>query len=1049
PSTKSNITSKMSGFNQQGNGPRHAAIERVAGMNLDGASDRGSASGSPSRGSHHSRSGSNAGSQSGSQAGEGSRSRSGSTASGPGKQQSPFPPGTGVDPARMGGDGREPLTDEQLIGKRIDLPAEAYKKFDGSFTQFAKRPGFSTDGKGIQVQVNIFPVTKWPTGDIVQYDVNVSPNEKDSRALVRKVWESAPVQAALKKTGSKWLFDGHKIACALRSTAKFPRGEERIAVDLDRLAGKEPRPGKTGVYYIQIRQAASIRMQVLQDYLHRKCDWDKSVLQCMNFLDHLLRQYPGETQISIKRNFYSKQDNPMRLDSYTDVRKGTYSAFRLSETNNSSKGSGLAVNVDVANTAFWNNMGTLADTARAMLSNPQAQNEKQLIPWPKMAEILRPVQARDRNGNIVWQQSEPFQKLRRLAKLKISVNHRGKDQSDKVYTIKRIVFEQNMANWGADAQHFTFQRKNKDGKLDPPITIHNYFMQKYKARLQYPDLPLIETMRDGVYPMEACRLQPFQRYTYKLDPEQTSKMIKFAVTRPIQRSAAIKNCVTGLHWESDPYFKQYGLQIAQQMLITPARLLQNPEVHFAGSKINPGMTGRWDLRGKKFLEPNPVPIQSWAFIGVGSNDGYTVQEDALKNFAQTFKRTYGQHGGVIKKDPFVKVYPFNVPYPQMCEQAYKECGQHFKATPQVIFFVVSTRNSLVYERIKKNMDCRFCTVSQVMLADHVRKANPQYCGNVAMKVNAKLGGVTCRAAPMGVTSPMPYYSVPTMIIGLDVSHAAPGSGRPSMAAMTVSTDKTATRYAASVQTNGYRDEIVDGINMRFLLARLLKYWINTNKCHPKHIYFFRDGVAEGQFGQVIDKEIKEIKRIFRDAGCEIPRVTVMIATKRHHIRFFPNPQDKGSADKNANPLPGTVVEHDATHPFHWDFYLSSHVAIQGTARPVHYQVILDEANCNPNDLQRMLYHHCYQYQRSTTPVSLHPAVYYSHLASVRAASHEDIAASQKELPSGKAGFPLAKAPSTVYGSGGQNREAPPLLAMENPIADKVNIAHINTTMWYV
>ncbi|KAK8041405.1 hypothetical protein PG994_014412 [Apiospora phragmitis] len=1003
----------MSGFHRQGNGPRNPNIERVAGMNLDGASDRGSASGSPSRGSHHSRSGSNAGSQAGSQATEGSRSRSGSTAaSGPGQQQSPFPPGTGRDPARM----MAPLSDEQVIGKRIDLPAEAYKKDNDSFTQFAKRPGFSTDGKGIQVQVNIFPVTKWPTGDIVQYDVNVSPNQLDSRALVRKVWESTPVQAWLKKTGSKWLFDGHKLAW--------------LAVDLDRLAGKEPRPGKTGVYYIQIRRATQIRMQVLQDYLHRKCDWDKSVLQCMNFLDHLLRQYPSENMISIKRNFYNKQDNPMRLDSYTDVRKGTYSAFRLGETSNASKGTGLGVNLDVANTAFWNTMGTLADTARAMLSNPQAQNEKQLLPWPKMAEVLRPVQSRDKNGNIVWQQSEPFQKLRRLAKLKILVNHRGKDQSDKTYTIKRIIFEQNMGNWGADAQHYTFKKKLKDGTYEDPITIHNYFMQKYKARLQFPDLPLIETMRDGVYPMEACRLKAFQRYTYKLDPEQTSKMIKFAVTRPKERSAAINNCMKGLHWESDPYFKQYGLQLGNQMLVTSARLLQNPEVHFGGSKINPGVTGRWDLRGKKFLESNPVPIQSWAFIGVGSNDGFTVQEDALRNFAQTFKRAYSQHGGIIKKDPFVKVYPFNVPYPQMCEKAYQQ-------------------NSLVYERIKKNMDCRFCTVSQVMLADHVRKANLQYCGNVAMKVNAKLGGVTCRAAPMGSSSQMPYYSVPTIIIGLDVSHAAPGSGKASMAAMTVSTDKTATRYAASVQTNGYRTEIVGSINMHFLLGRLLKYWITTNKCHPKHVYFFRDGVAEGQFGQVIDGEVKEIKRVFRDAKCEIPRVTAMIATKRHHIRFFPNPNDKASADKNANPLPGTVVEHDATHPFHWDFYLASHVAIQGTARPVHYQVILDEANCNPNDLQRMLYHHCYQYQRSTTPVSLHPAVYYSHLASVRAAAHEDIAASQKELPSGKAGFPLAKAPSTVYGSGGLNREAPPLLEMQNPVADKANIAHINTTMWYI
>lgn len=35
--------------------------------------------------------------------------------------------------------------------------------------------------------------------------------------------------------------------------------------------------------------------------------------------------------IAIKRNFYNRQDNPMRLDTYTDVRKGTYSAFRLGE----------------------------------------------------------------------------------------------------------------------------------------------------------------------------------------------------------------------------------------------------------------------------------------------------------------------------------------------------------------------------------------------------------------------------------------------------------------------------------------------------------------------------------------------------------------------------------------------------------------------------------------------------------------------------------------------------------------------------------------------
>lgn len=56
--------------------------------------------------------------------------------------------------------------------------------------------------------------------------------------------------------------------------------------------------------------------------------------------------------------------------------------------------------------------------------------------------------------------------------------------------------------------------------------------------------------------------------------------------------------------------------------------------------------------------------------------------------------------------------------------------------------------------------------------------------------------------------------------------------------------------------------------------------------------------------------------------------------------------------------------------FEYDFYLCAHSAIQGTARPVHYHVILDEAGVPPNEFQRMVYQMSYQYMRSTTPVSL-------------------------------------------------------------------------------
>ncbi|KAH6653826.1 Piwi domain-containing protein [Truncatella angustata] len=1022
-------------------------------MNFDGASDRKSPAGSSHQSSQRgSISGSQAGgSQRGAAPSSPARSRSGSNAGGsqpgspPTSGTGPFHKGTGVDPAFDPMDpksSRPQLSEAELIGKRVDLPAEAFRT-PGSGSMFAKRPGYNTTGKPIQVQLNLFNVTNLPVGDIQQYDINVTPNPSDSRALVMKVWHSKAMQNWASSTGGMWLYDGHKLAWCNKS---IPKGEARISVDLDKESGKT-QVGRNGVFYVTIRATTVIRMQMLKAYLKQTVDWDTHILQCMNFLDHLMRQWPSERMVIIKRNFYSKDGIEQRIDEMIGVRKGIYSAFRLCENDTNSPSIGLSLNVDVANTAFWSGGQSIANIAQYLCASPATRKNDVPLAFGKLADFLRPKKELDRRGNTVFNQSDHFKLLRRLLRLKFHVTHRGKMENPRIYTVKRIIFEQKYGAQGADSFAVTFMRKDREtGKEEGPIRIYDHWIQKY-GRLGYPDLPLIETEKNGVFPMEVCKLIDFQRYAYKLDPDQTSTMIKIAVNRPKQRKVEIKHGVEQLRWDHDPYFREYGVRVENTMCITKARLLKNPEVHFGGgAKINPGVAGRWDLRGKRFIEPNPKPLVSWGFIGCGTNDGHAVEKDALKAFAQSFVRIYRGHGGVIKNDPFVECYPYNVSYPDMCTRAHEEIGKFGKATPQIIFFITSTRNSLVYERIKKNMDCRICLVSQNMLADHVKKNNNQYCSNVAMKVNAKLGGATCRALPVGAQPQ--FFNGPTMILGMDVSHGSPGSGAPSKAALTMSIDKTATKYCGNVQTNGYRTEIVTGITMHFLFERLMRYWVRMNGCPPKHVYYFRDGVSEGEFAHVIDHEVKELKRIFRDASFDVPRFTVIIATKRHHIRFFPKPGDMTSGDKNENPLPGTLVERDATHPFHFDFYLASHVAIQGTARPVHYSVILDEAQVKPDKLQDMIYQQCYQYMRSTTPVSLHPAVYYAHLASQRAASHEDVAASNREMPSGKAGFPLGKASSTASGAKPPT-EAPLLISMDHQSANRSSVQHLNTTMWYI
>ncbi|OTB02018.1 hypothetical protein M426DRAFT_25033 [Hypoxylon sp. CI-4A] len=949
-----------------------------------------------------------------------------------------------VDPARD----RPKLTPTELIGKRVDLPADAYNLGKGD-ARFSRRPGFVSDGKAIKVQLNLFPVVNWLDRDIYQYDVVVAPNPKESSALVKKVWNTKTVTAELKKKGGMWLCDGNKLAW---SSQKIDLSEMRITVDLDSLLEKPEaahpdvakRITSESVYYLKLTHTVKVRLGYLKSYLQGQISWDSHVLACMNFFDHCLRQWPSENWLTIKRNIYDPNAKLSFLANDLVVNQGIYCAPRLSE-NIGRKGTGLTINVDRCFTAFWPGDEFLSDIALHICQSQkdewQGWTLNQLSSNLQHKEVM---DQKSKSRHVV--PSDAFLLLRRMAKLKFTVVNRTGERP-KIYTVKRIVFEPSHGTKGSTAMTVTFDKKMPD-ETTRKISVYDHYYERYNFKLRWPKLPILETTRGQLFPMEMCKSISHQRYPYKLNPAQTSDMIKVAVSRPPKRSADIMEGVNQLKWREDPYLKAFGITIDPHMVVSDARLLQNPEVAFANGKINPGTTGRWDLRGKKFLEPNSIEMTSWGIFGCGDDRGSCRQAE-LENFGRTFSQIYRNHGGRISKPPIIEVIPWSVgDYSKVCEHAMKRV-QNASGLPQIIFFVLPTKNQLAYERIKKNMDCRFNIVSQCLQAAHVRKAQGQYASNVAMKVNSKLGGVTCRVPhPIQKDAARPtFWSKPTLMIGLDVSHGAPGSQQPSMAALTMSMDKNATRFAASCQTNGYRREVAEADCMHSLLPKLIKTWMNSNKTAPHHVYYLRDGVSEGQFQAVIDTEVLEMKRIFRDAGCANVKFTVIIATKRHHVRFFPKPNDRVTTDRNGNSFPGTLVERDATHPQHFDFYLCSHAAIQGTARPVHYQVILDEEGVKPNDLVKMIYQQCYQYCRSTTPVSLHPAVYYSHLASNRARSHESLASDQQILGYGKPGFPYGKESSEIYS--GSKDQAPPLIAMDDGGTNRQKVQFINTTMWYV
>ncbi|KAI5284276.1 hypothetical protein KEM54_001460 [Ascosphaera aggregata] len=877
----------------------------------------------------------------------------------------------------------------------LSTPADA-KPMEKYFQpmNLAARKGFNTTGSEHTISVNLYPIIQYPTKNVYQYNVLIG-NGDEKRIINDKVWRSKARKAL---TGPQFIFDGKRLAWSLRSI----QGEKTIDVDLDLEEGRTQSTGKN-VFRLAVRQTKTVNLAVVMDYVKGNTSFNKDALEGLNFLDHLIREYPSSIFLAIKRSYFSDQMPQRDIGGGAVAYKGIYQAIKVVHPGR------LSLNIDVSNTCFWAKW-----SLHALIKEYFNIND-----FPKLTAELRPED--DKRGR---KASPKFNQLnQRLTKLRVKADYKGCPCPDKEWTVKRYI--------NASAREWSFDLKDKATGATRKITIANYFKEKYNYHLQYADLPLVEMTKKGViYPMEVLFITTNQRYPYKLGDLQTSAMIKFAVSPPADRRKAVEMSKKELDHDKDPVLKAFGMKISSQMIKTKVRLLPNPDIMFGkNEKINPRTFGRWDLKGKKFYAVNTAcPLDSW---GVGIFKGYrSPNRQQVEAFVDAFARSYGQHGGDVRVKPFIAEIG-----PDAADGVYKlfnQTGNAFRKQPKLLLFIVTSRDSFHYLRIKKSCDCRFGVPSQVMQAAQVTKCNPQYISNVLTKVNAKLGGATARAIGRGTPNLKPY----TMFIGADVSHSSPGSAAPSMAAMTMSYDTYGAKYLAGVQTNGQHVEMITEANIRNILGPLIREWMmNVGSGRvPEYLYYFRDGVSEGQFEQVLKQEVPHIRELLKSLNQNREwhgKLTVVVASKRHHIRAFPDNGDR-CADRKGNPLPGLLIERDITDPHGWDFYLYSHAAIQGTSRPVHYHVLLDEMNHKPADLENMVYDHSYQYVRSTTAVSLHPAVYYAHLASNRARAHENVTASSGPT----SGATIPQGPSPV------GNEVAPLMPI-NPSA------RLQFSMWYI
>ncbi|RAR09531.1 Piwi-domain-containing protein [Stemphylium lycopersici] len=884
-------------------------------------------------------------------------------------------------------------------------------------------------GKAVGITLNTFNVDKAPSTVVHQYDAShIAPLplhftgdaiDYTKRVLLKKIWNSRGVKTALGEPNNLWVWDTNKLAW---SGKRLDRDDTRITVDLDEEEGRPTKPGARGnKHTIHVRWTRQVDFIGLNAFLNGQAAWSSQCIDTINFLDHVMREWPSQQYTQIKKSFFQRGEQRFDLGGGVEAFKGVFASLRPVLDNKFNKS--LSVNVDVANGTFWRTQELTRAIGQVFNCTP-----------PQFASMFK-------NAVRDWRASNLKKDLRKFKRVGVSTTHTKEPTQ---WTIDEFVDK--------DASQATFPNPDDRSKK---ISVAVYFKQKYNITVMagVPVVRMTKKIRkEPVYmPIDVLKIDSNQRYTTKLSDTQTSNMIRFAVTLPKDRWAAVQQGIRLLNWANDPYLRHYGLKVNPNAAKVEARVLPSPTVHFgAGSKeatIKPAdmIQGRWRLDGRKFVINNKDrPIKAWGICCIQGRGSPPPQ--AVEAFVQKFVQVYESHGGLVAAHPQHGKKPWMGPGNladggEMVQKVWNQTGNKYSTPPNLLLFIVNDRNVDVYRRIKKSCDIRFGVASQVLQAKHVMSASPQYISNVCMKVNAKLGGCTSVAKSQLIPKIAPKSaSIPTMVVGADVSHPAPGAGSgeaASFAAITVSADVHFARYWAEVQTNGNRVEMVTTSNINDHFGSMARNWmqkIGQGKA-PQRVLYIRDGVSEGQYAAVLEEEVRDMKECFKKLGCkDLPKFTVVIAGKRHHIRFFP---DAGKGDRNNNPLPGTLVESGCTHPFEFDFYLCSHVAIKGTARPIHYQCILNEGEWLSAELQQFIFEHSYHYVRSTTPVSLHPAVYYAHLAADRSRAHLN----DNPVSSGKKESKAAEQQSST-GSSKQNIDIAPLMPMQNARG-------LKDVMWYI
>ncbi|KAL7951866.1 ribonuclease H-like domain-containing protein [Trichoderma barbatum] len=528
------------------------------------------------------------------------------------------------------------------------------------------------------------------------------------------------------------------------------------------------------------------------------------------------------------------------------------------------------------------------------------------------------------------------------------------------------------------------------------ITVFDYYKQHYGITLQdYPVLDMGSEQRPFTYvPAELVEIQPGQSIKATLTMEETTAMLEFACRSPYSNALSISTASRQALDLDDKSLGKFGLAVDKTLLTVQGRILNAPMVSYIsastnGKKVDVIPTkGSWNMRSVKVVKPGKR-IERWTWVNLMAEHQRRRAVD--KSVVQSYGDFLASMGIAINKNP---IDPFReVADPANIENVFEWLKNN---EIQLVVIILPEKDSTgLYGTIKRLGDCMYGIHTSCVVSAQFSKAAPAYFANVGLKVNLKAGGTNHKLRDeFGILT-----DGKAMIVGYDVTHPTNMGVKkedrpPSLAGFVSSIDKDLAQWPALAWEQPPGQEMLSDKLLEAFTTRLDTWNKHNGGKYPENIVIYRDGVSESQFSQVLDDELPTIREACRKkypASQPQPKLTIVVAVKRHQTRFYPTSADDMS--KSGNTINGTVVDRGVTQARYWDFFMTAHEALQGTARPAHYTILLDEifrarfGDKAVDELERLTHELCYLFGRATKAVSICPPAYYADIVCERARAH--------------------------------------------------------------